>query len=175
MGVIALALVAAGRLDGGETVDVPIWVILSAALAMGLGTYVGGWRIIRTLGRQITEVTPPRGFAAETSAGTVILAASFFGYPLSTTHVASGSILGSGAVGRRQGVRWDIAGNVFVAWLITLPVAACIAAVAVWLPGALGARSVAGPMVMTVVAIVGAYLLWRIAQRRPVTADNVNG
>ncbi|MDX6480181.1 MAG: inorganic phosphate transporter, PiT family [Gaiellaceae bacterium] len=125
MGVIALALVAAHPAD---SFHVPTWVIVSAALAMAAGTYAGGWRIVRTLGQRIAKLEPPQGFAAETAAASILWLTAHFGFPVSTTHVVSSSVLGSGASSRFSAVRWGIAGNIVVAWLLTLPAAAAVGA-----------------------------------------------
>jgi PiT family inorganic phosphate transporter len=119
MGIITLALVSYYRL---ETFDVPIWVILTAATAMGLGTAMGGWRIIRTMGTRLADLRPIHGFAAETAAGTVIETASRLGFPLSTTHVISSAILGVGTAWRSSRVRWGVAGGIVTAWILTIPV-----------------------------------------------------
>lgn len=120
MGVIALALVAA---HPGAQFHVPTWVIASAAAAMAAGTYAGGWRIIRTLGQRVAKIEPPQGFAAETTTATILWLTAHFGFPVSTTHVVSTAVLGSGAASRFSAVRWGIARNILVAWLITLPCA----------------------------------------------------
>ena len=119
MGVITLALIAHGSLDADASV--PTWVIVSAALAIGGGTYAGGWRVIRTMGTRITDIEPPQGFAADASSAAVILASSHYGFPLSTTHVTSGSIIGSGVGTRLAVVRWGVAGRLAIAWVVTLP------------------------------------------------------
>jgi PiT family inorganic phosphate transporter len=124
MGVITLALVTAGF---QTTFDVPLWVILIAAIAMAFGTASGGWRIIRTMGTRLAELQPIHGFVAETAAGIVIEVASHFGYPLSTTHVISSSILGVGASRRLRAVRWSIAGSIVTAWIVTIPTCALLA------------------------------------------------
>jgi PiT family inorganic phosphate transporter len=131
MGVIALALVLH---DNGnpEDLTIPNWVKLTAGLAIGLGTYAGGWRIIRTLGQRVFKMEPESGFAAQTAAGTTIYLATRLGYPLSTTHVVSGAVMGSGATRRLSAVRWGVAGNIVVAWLLTLPAAALVAAAFYW-------------------------------------------
>ena len=127
MGVITLTLVTAGSLPAGAAA--PVWVIISAACALALGTYLGGWRITHTLGKGLTDIEGPQGFAAQTSSALVILVSSRLGFPLSTTHVCSGGIVGSG-VGRREApVRWRMAGRMVVAWLFTLPAAAIVGAV----------------------------------------------
>ncbi len=124
MGVITLALVSGGYL---QTLEVPFWVILSCGLAMGLGTAVGGWRVIKTLGHQMLKLQPVHGFAAETSATAVILGASVLGLPVSTTHVISTSIMGVGATKRLTAVRWGVAGKIVIAWIFTLPMCFAIA------------------------------------------------
>jgi PiT family inorganic phosphate transporter len=129
MGVIALALFEAGRIDHFY---IPTWVIVAAGLAIGAGTYAGGWRIMRTLGQRIFSIDPPSGFAAQTSAGTVIYLATHFGFPVSTTHVVSGSVMGAGATKRLSAVRWGVAGNIVFAWLLTIPAAAIVAAALYW-------------------------------------------
>jgi PiT family inorganic phosphate transporter len=121
MGVITLALIAYGS---QHTFDVPLWVILISATAMALGTASGGWRIMRTMGTRIVELRPIHGFVAETTAGVVIEIASRFGYPLSTTQVISASILGVGASRRLSAVRWNIAGSIVTAWIVTIPICA---------------------------------------------------
>jgi PiT family inorganic phosphate transporter len=127
MGIIALALVASGHLDA-EKFDVPLWVILCAASAMGAGTYAGGWRIIKTLGQRVAKLDPPQGFAAQTACASILWATAHYGFPVSTTHVISGSVLGAGATRRFSAVRWGVAGNIVLAWLMTLPCAAVVGA-----------------------------------------------
>ena len=128
MGIITLALVTSGHLG---SFSVPLWVIFASALAMGLGTYSGGFRIIRTLGRRVIQLTPAGGFAAQTVASGVLVAtATVFAVPISTTHVTTASIMGVGATRRLSAVRWGIAGNIVVGWVLTLPAAAAAAAIA---------------------------------------------
>lgn len=128
MGIIALALVAAGHLDPDFNRP-PIWVMASAASAMAFGTYAGGWRIIRTLGTRIAKLDPPRGVAAETACASLLWTTQHFGFPVSTTHTISGAVLGSGAAGSRlSAVRWGVAGNIVIAWLITIPCAGLVGA-----------------------------------------------
>jgi PiT family inorganic phosphate transporter len=170
MGVITLALVVHHSISASA--GVPLWVIITAALSIGLGTYFGGWRIIRTMGHRLTDVTPPQGFAAETSAATVLLSSSYFGYPLSTTHIVSGSVVGSGIGKRLAAVRWGLAGRIALAWLVTLPAAGLIAAIVSHVIGALGTGS-AGPLVMGIGAAVVAGVMFYAAQRQPVTAQDV--
>ena len=129
MGVIALALFESGHISHFY---IPSWVILSAGLAIGAGTYAGGWRIMRTLGQRVIKMEPESGFAAQITAGVTIYTATRLGYPLSTTHVISGSVLGSRATKRLSAVRWGVAGNIVFAWLLTLPAAALVAALMYW-------------------------------------------
>ncbi len=129
MGVIALALFTNGNLD---TFEIPTWVKFAAGLAIAAGTYVGGWRIMRTLGQRLYKMEPESGFAAQSAAGAVIWAATKQGYPLSTTHVISGAVLGAGATQRLSAVRWGVAGNIVVAWVLTIPAAAAVAAAFYW-------------------------------------------
>ena len=126
MGIIALALVAGGHL--APDADPPFWVIVSAALAMGAGTYAGGWRIIKTLGTRIAKLDPPQGFAAQTACASILWTTAHFGFPVSTTHAVSGSVMGAGASRRLSAVRWGVAGNIVVAWLMTIPCAAGVGA-----------------------------------------------
>ena len=125
MGIIALALVATGNLDEDFTRP-PTWVIVSAALAMSAGTYAGGWRIIRTLGQRITKIDPPQGFAAQSACAAILWGTAHFGFPVSTTHTVSGSVLGAGAVRGFSAVRWGVAGNILVAWVLTIPMAGLV-------------------------------------------------
>lgn len=125
MGVITLALVASGQLTSSE---VPTWVIVACALAMGLGTTVGGWRIIRTMGMKMVKLEPVHGFAAETGAATVLLFTAHFGLPVSTTHTITSSILGVGSTKRLSAVRWGLTSKIFSAWVFTLPGAALLGA-----------------------------------------------
>ena len=127
MGVIALALVASGHLEAGFERP-PLWVIVSAALAMGAGTYAGGWRIIKTLGTRIAKLDPPRGFAAQTATAGILWSTAQLGFPVSTTHTVSGSVLGAGATNRLNAVRWGVAGNILVAWVLTIPCAGLVGA-----------------------------------------------
>jgi phosphate/sulfate permease len=126
MGVIALTLFVAGH--NGSAGHIPLWVILSAAAAISLGTYSGGWRIMRTLGRRIFSLTPASGFGAQAVASAVMLGTAYYGLPVSTTHVISSSVMGVGATRRLSAVRWGVAGNIVLAWIFTLPAAALVAA-----------------------------------------------
>ena len=127
MGVITLALVANGNISA-DTFNVPTWVKIAAGLTIAAGTYAGGWRIIRTLGQRIYKMQPEHGFAAQLSAGTTLYVGTHFGFPISTTHVVTGSIMGAGATRRVSAVKWGIAGNILFAWLLTLPAAGLVAA-----------------------------------------------
>jgi PiT family inorganic phosphate transporter len=127
MGIMTLALVTAGVIPDFH---VPLWVILLAATAISLGTAIGGWRIIRTMGTRVVKLDPVHGFAAETTAATIIFGASHFGMPVSTTHVISSAIMGVGATGRLSAVRWGVARSIVIAWVLTIPAAGFTAAVA---------------------------------------------
>ena len=126
MGVIAVLLFSTGYIHGNF--HVPLWVILAAQVAMGLGTLMGGWRIVRTMGSKITRLTPHQGFCAETGGAMLLFGATAFGIPVSTTHTITGSIMGVGAARRASAVRWGVAGNIVIAWVVTIPAAAAIAA-----------------------------------------------
>ena len=170
MGIITLALIANGTLHTGA--KSPTWVIASCAAAIALGTYIGGWRVIRALGKGLVEIEPPQGMASEAASAAVILTSTDFGYSLSTTHVATGSILGAG-VGKKGGVvRWHIARRMVVAWLLTLPAAALVGAVAYWAAHGIGGTP--GVVVIFVVLVL-ASIAFFIASRHPaVTPENVN-
>ena len=170
MGVITLALIAAGKWT--DTEAIPFWVKVSCALAIASGTYMGGWRIIRTLGKGLVELSPPQGMAAESSSAAVILVSSHLGFALSTTQVATGSILGSGVGRPGATVRWGVAGRMVVAWSVTLPAAALVGA-AMWVVGnALGGY--AGPLVVVAILIAAAGYIYVRAGRQPINPDNVN-
>jgi inorganic phosphate transporter, PiT family len=129
MGVIALALYTHHSID---SFYIPTWVKIAAGVSIGAGTYVGGWRIMRTLGQRVIALEPASGFAAQTTAGATIYVATHFGYPLSTTHVISGAVMGAGATKRLSAVRWGVAGNIVFAWILTIPAAAIVAAAVYW-------------------------------------------
>ncbi|MGW0837185.1 anion permease [Streptomyces prunicolor] len=168
MGIITLALIAGGSIAPDS--DPPTWVILSAGLAIAMGTYIGGWRIIRTMGRGLTDLRPQQGFAAQTSAAAVILASSHIGFSLSTTHAVSGSVMGAG-LGRKGGVvRWSTATRMFVAWGLTLPAAALVGALAESVTG-LGDWGTALVAVFLVASSAG---IWLLSRRQVVDASNVN-
>ena len=167
MGVITLTLITAGALPANS--GPPVWVILSAGTAIALGTYFGGWRITQTLGKGLTTIEGPQGFAAQTSAAAVILTSSHVGFALSTTHVCSGGIIGAG-LGRANGeVRWGVAGRMVVAWVFTLPASAVVGALA---------SSVAetGTVGVVAIAVAGAAIaggIYLASRRKPVTPDSV--
>jgi PiT family inorganic phosphate transporter len=129
MGVIALALVTSHHISHFY---IPTWVKVAAGLAIAAGTYVGGWRIMRTLGQRIYGMAPEQGFAAQVAGGTTLYLATHFGYPVSTTHVVSGSVMGAGATRRFSAVRWGVAGTIVFAWVLTIPAAALVAAACYW-------------------------------------------
>ncbi|MFF6991877.1 inorganic phosphate transporter [Streptomyces sp. NPDC010273] len=168
MGIITLALIAGGSIAPDS--DPPTWVILSAGLAIAMGTYIGGWRIIRTMGKGLTDLQPQQGFAAQTSAAAVILASSHIGFSLSTTHAVSGSVMGAG-LGRKGGVvRWSTATRMFVAWGLTLPAAALVGALAESVTD-LGDWGTALVAVFLVASSAG---IWLLSRRQVVDASNVN-
>jgi PiT family inorganic phosphate transporter len=168
MGIITLTLITAGVLPANS--GPPFWVILSAGLAIALGTYIGGWRIIRTLGKRISDIETPQGFAAEASSAAVILASSHLGFALSTTQVCTGSIFGASAGKRLASVQWGVAGHMALAWLFTLPAAAVVGAVAAGIAG----TGTLGTIVVAIVLVATAAGIYAISRRKPVTADNVN-
>ena len=153
MGVIVLALVANGDLPAGTT-EVPFWVVVSSAASIGLGTYSGGWRIIRTLGSRIIRMDAAQGFVAQGVGAAVILAASRVGFPLSTTHVITGGVMGAGAAKRLSAVRWGVAGNIALAWVLTLPAAAATGA-AVYAFSTLFGSGALGPVVIAALLVAG--------------------
>lgn len=170
MGVIFLALVAYGTITP-ET-DMPFWVKFSCAVAIALGTYLGGWRIIRTLGKGLVEISPLKGMAAESSSAAIILTSSHFGLPLSTTHVATGSILGTGLGTKGAEVRWGVAGRMAVAWLITLPAAGLVGAVCWGIAHVIG--GLAGVLVVFGILCVLSAAMWIRSRKQPIDASNVN-
>jgi inorganic phosphate transporter, PiT family len=170
MGIITLALIANGTLAAGATT--PLWVIVLCALSIASGTYTGGWRVIRTLGKGLVEIEPPQGFAAESSSAAVILLSTHFGYSLSTTQVATGSILGCGLGKKGAQVRWNVAGRMGVAWIITLPSAGLMGAISYFIAHAIGGT--AGVLVDLVLLIgISTAIYWR-SRRTRVNRKNVN-
>jgi PiT family inorganic phosphate transporter len=168
MGVITLTLITAGMLPAGSAP--PFWVVLAAGLAIGLGTYAGGWRIIRTLGKRVSDIRPVQGFSAETTSAAVILSSTHLGLPLSTTQVCTGSIFGAGAGRRLASVHWGTAGRIVLAWSFTLPAAAAVGAAASWV----AATGTVGVIVVGVSAVAAASVIYGASRRTPVTAANVN-
>jgi PiT family inorganic phosphate transporter len=168
MGVITLTLITAGSLPAGSVP--PLWVIISAGVAIALGTYAGGWRIIRTMGRGITDIQTPQGFAAEASATAVILTSSHVGFALSTTHVVSGGVVGAGLGRRLAEVRWGTAGRIVLAWVFTLPAAAVVGA----LSGRVAQTGTAGTVAVALVAAAVGAVVYLVSRRDPVGAHNVN-
>jgi PiT family inorganic phosphate transporter len=170
MGIIFLALVANGNL--APDADVPTWVVVSAASAIAAGTYVGGWRIIKTMGSRIIKMDPAQGFAAQGAGAAVILSASHAGFPLSTTHVISGAVMGAGAAKRFSAVRWGVAGNIVMAWVLTLPAAASVGALTYGICRIFG-EGAAGPLVVSIVLVLLLVFLFgrRLAAGNTLTAD----
>ncbi|HEY0249601.1 MAG TPA: inorganic phosphate transporter [Gryllotalpicola sp.] len=168
MGIITLTLIAAGYQKAGTTPH--LWVIVCCALAIAFGTYSGGWRIMRTVGKRITEVTPPQGFAAEASSAATILVSSHLGFPLSTTQVTSGAVVGSGLGKKLASVHWGMFGRMVLAWLVTVPAAALIAALAT----AVVRTGIIGTIIIVVAAVAGMAAFWVLARRHPVTEHTVN-
>jgi inorganic phosphate transporter, PiT family len=172
MGVITLALVAHGDI-AADSFHVPSWVVISSATAIALGTYTGGWRIIKTMGSRIIKMDPAQGFSAQGAGAAVILASSHFGYPLSTTHVISGGIMGAGAAKRVSAVRWGIAGNIIGAWILTIPAAGAMGAVTygitrIFGTGALGPLLVSLALLLVLLAIFAR----RLQQGSPITVTS---
>jgi PiT family inorganic phosphate transporter len=170
MGIITLALITNGTVSSNA--KAPFWVILSCALAISIGTYTGGWRVIRTLGKGLVEIEAPQGMAAESSSAAVILLSSHFGYSLSTTHVATGSILGTGLGKKGAEVRWNVAGRMATAWLFTLPAAGLVGAGGYALADGIGGTP--GVLVDLVILIAVAALIYVRSRKTAVSHDNVN-
>jgi PiT family inorganic phosphate transporter len=171
MGVMTLALISAGHISA-DNFHVPDWVVVSAATAIAAGTYAGGWRIINTLGNRIHKMDVAQGFAAQGAGAAVILAASHFGFPLSTTHTTSGAVIGAGAAKRLSAVRWGVAGNIVAAWVLTLPAAACVGGLVYGFTRLFGGGAL-GPLVVAVVAVALIAILFarraQVARAAPVT------
>ena len=159
MGVITLALIANGTLAADS--DPPTWVIASAATAIALGTYVGGWRIIRTMGSRIIKMDTAQGFAAQGAGAAVILSASHVGFPLSTTHTISGAVMGAGAAKRVSAVRWGVAGNIMIAWVLTIPAAALVGGGIYGITAIFGESSAVGPVIVSVLSAGAGLWLFR--------------
>ncbi|WP_409484659.1 inorganic phosphate transporter [Arsenicicoccus dermatophilus] len=170
MGVITLALIAYG--SHTDTHSVPFWVKLSCALAIALGTYLGGWRIIRTLGKGLVEISSPQGMAAESASAATILTSSHLGFALSTTHVATGSILGTGLGKKGAEVRWGVAARMLAAWCITLPAAAVVGAVMYVIGHTIG--GIVGVVVIFAILCGLSGYMWYRSKQKPVDHNNVN-
>ena len=170
MGVITLALIVNKTVP--STAHAPFWVILSCGLAIAAGTYLGGWRVIRTLGKGLVEIEPPQGMAAESASAAVILLSSSFGYSLSTTHVATGSIIGTGLGKKGAQVRWSVAGRMATAWIFTLPSAGLVGAGAYALAHVIGGT--AGPVVDLIILIAIAATIYLRSRKTKVDHNNVN-
>ena len=172
MGIIALALISTGHIDPAHFY-VPFWVKLICAAAISLGTVTGGWRIINTMGNRITSIESPQGFAAEAASGSVILASSYYGYPLSTTQVVSGGVTGAG-LGKQQPVHWNVFGQMVSAWVLTIPAAGIVAAGAWEIADIFGDNSDVGCIVIVAITIAVAAALWIISRRTAVTAKDLD-
>ena len=170
MGVITLALIANKTVAAGS--NAPFWVILCCAIAISAGTYIGGWRVIRTLGKGLVEIEAPQGMAAESASAAVILLSSGFGYSLSTTHVATGSIIGTGLGKKGAEVRWNVAGRMATAWVFTLPSAAIVGAGAEALAHGVGGTTGVIIDLLILLAVVG-VIYWR-SRGTKVDPNNVN-
>lgn len=168
MGIITLTLISVGAQASGSGPQ--LWVIAICGLAIALGTYMGGWRVIRTLGKGLTEIATPQGFAAEAASATTILVSSHLGFALSTTQVCSGSIIGSGLGKAGQKVNWGVAGRMLIAWLITFPCAGLLAAAAC----AVAKIGMGGTIAVAIAAVVIALVIVRLSYRNPVNSANVN-
>ena len=170
MGIVTLALVANGTL--GDNAATPKWVVVMCGVGIGLGTYLGGWRIIRTMGQGFTKLSPTQGFASQVTSSVVILSSSHFGMPLSTTHVAAGSILGSGVGTKKRSVRWAVAGRVAIAWLLTLPAAAACGALSFLIERLVGFSF--GQVVTGLLTIAFCAVIFKLSRRDRISAENVN-
>jgi PiT family inorganic phosphate transporter len=170
MGIITLALIANHTLTAGATT--PLWVVVVCAITIAAGTYAGGWRVIRTLGKGLVEIEAPQGMAAETSSAAIILLSTHFGYSLSTTQVATGSILGCGLGKKGAEVRWNVAGRMGTAWLVTLPAAGLMGAVSYYIANGIGGT--AGVIVDLLILIAVAAGIYLRSRATRVSPDNVN-
>ena len=168
MGIITLTLIAVGFQPSGSGPE--LWVVAICGLAIALGTYMGGWRVIRTLGTGLTEISTPQGFAAEAASATTILVSSHMGFALSTTQVCSGSIIGSGLGQKGNKVNWGVAGKMVIAWLVTFPAAGIVGALAC----ALAKTGLWGTVAVAFIACAVAFIIWRMSRRNPITSANVN-
>ena len=170
IGSTSLLSIAHGTI--GANSSTPKWVVVICGLSIAAGTFIGGWRIIRTMGQGFTKLSPTQGFAAQMTSSVVILSASHFGMPLSTTHVATGSILGSGVGTKKRTVRWTLARDVAIAWVVTLPAAAICGALAFYVERLFGASL--GVVVMSVALVAYCTVIFLLSRKNKITADNVN-
>ena len=168
MGIITLTLIAVGFQPSGSGPE--LWVVAICGIAIALGTYMGGWRVIRTLGKGLTEISTPQGFAAEAASATTILVSSHMGFALSTTQVCSGSIIGSGLGKKGSKVNWGVAGKMVIAWLVTFPAAGIVGALAC----ALAKTGLWGTVAVAFIACAVAFIIWRMSRRNPINSANVN-
>lgn len=168
MGIITLTLIAVGLQPSGSGPE--LWVVAICGLTIAAGTYMGGWRVIRTLGKGLTEISTPQGFAAEAASATTILVSSHLGFALSTTQVCSGSIIGTGLGKKGNPVNWGVAGKMLVAWLVTFPAAGVVGA----LTCALAKTGVWGTVATVAIAVCVALIIFRLSKRNPVNSGNVN-
>lgn len=168
MGIITLTLIAVSFQPSGSGPE--LWVVAICGLAIALGTYMGGWRVIRTLGKGLTEISTPQGFAAEAASATTILVSSHMGFALSTTQVCSGSIIGSGLGKKGSKVNWGVAGKMVIAWLVTFPAAGIVGALAC----ALAKTGLWGTVAVAFIACAVAFIIWRMSRRNPINSANVN-
>ena len=168
MGIITLTLIAVGAQGAGTAPQ--LWVVAVCGLAIAAGTYMGGWRVIRTLGKGLTEISTPQGFAAEAASATTILVSSHMGFALSTTQVCSGSIIGTGLGKPGNKVNWGVAARMLVAWLVTFPAAGLVGAAAC----ALAKTGLGGTIAVAFIAVVAALVIFRLSKRNPVNSGNVN-
>lgn len=168
MGIITLTLIAVGAQGAGTGPQ--LWVVTVCGLAIAAGTYMGGWRVIRTLGKGLTEISTPQGFAAEAASATTILVSSHMGFALSTTQVCSGSIIGTGLGKPGNKVNWGVAARMLVAWLVTFPAAGLVGAAAC----ALAKTGLGGTIAVAFIAVVAALVIFRLSKRNPVNSGNVN-
>jgi inorganic phosphate transporter, PiT family len=170
MGIIALALVASGHLDANFGRP-PVWVIAAAALAMAAGTYAGGWRIIKTLGQRVAKIDPPQGFAAQTACALILWGTAHYGYPVSTTHTISGSVMGASATRGLSAVRWGVAGNIVLAWLMTIPLAAAVGALMEVITRVAGGDVIVCVLTGLIAACAFLARRWEVRRLAPATAS----
>ncbi len=168
MGIITLTLIAVGAQASGTGPQ--LWVVFICGFAIALGTYTGGWRVIRTLGKGLTEINTPQGFAAEASSAATILVSSHLGFALSTTQVCSGSIIGTGLGKRGNKVNWGVAGRMVIAWLVTFPASGLVGAAAC----ALARTGMGGTVAVAIIGLGAALVIFRLSKRNPINSANVN-